>query len=242
MRSFPDKEEGLIYFRSIIRKRPVFQALKGLEYVNFMASSTNYRTIIAEKDYLSYIPFFIKNYNSYISSNIPQDQLPNPQELLAKVRKEEESVNKGKFVIVQPVKEKDSIQQVKPAAIAVYSGPYSPKASSAYCYSLIFLKNKSDEAKLVKAFETFNQANFGAPAIKVMVEPLDEKRGLLIVTGLGEKSSALAYLQRSVSDKMLLEGIKGINFRSMIISTENLKIFRNEKNVLQYMEFFNQLK
>ena len=242
VRSFPDKEEGLIYFRSIIRKRPVFQALKGLEYVNFIASSTNYRTIIAEKDYLSYVPFFVKNYNAYISSNIPADLLPNPQELLAKARKEEEQpVSKGKFVLVQPVIGRDSVKQVKPGAL-VYNGPYSQKNSSSYCYSLIYLKKQTDETKLGKSFELFNQTNYGSPGIKVSIESLDEKRGILIVSGLGEKDSALAYLQRSGADQSLANSLKGINFRSIIISDENLRIFRNEKNVLQYMEFFNQSK
>jgi len=239
VRSFPDKEEGLIYFRSIIRKRPVFQALKGLEYINFVTSSTNYRTIIAEKDYLSYVPFFVKNYNPYISSNIPADLLPNPQELLAKARKEEESVNKGKFVLVQPFETKDSTQQVK-AAQAGYAGPYIQEKNAAYCYSFIYLKKQTDEAKLFNAFELFNKANYGSAAIKVSVESLDDKRGILIISGLGPRNSALAYLQRSASDQSLTNSLKGVNFRNFIISIENLKIFRKEKNVLQYMDFFNQ--
>ncbi len=242
VRSFPDKGEGLIYFRSIIRKRPVFQALKGTEYVNFVASSTNYRTIIAEKDYLSYLPFFIKNYSSYISSNIPQDELPNPQELLAKVRKEEESVAKGKFVLIKPVQTKDTIAQVKAVAKIEYSGPYSQKPNSAYCYSLVYIKKQNDETKLIKAYESFNQTNFGSPKMKVSVESLDNNRGILIVSGLGEKDSASAYLQRSQSDAALAAVLKGTTFRNMIISDENLKIFKKERDLQKYMEFYNQLK
>lgn len=242
VRSIPNKEESLIYFRSIIRKRPVFQALKGIEYVNFVASSSNYRTIIAEKDYLDYLQFFIKNYSSYISSNIPADELPNPQELLSKARKEEATVEKGKFVLVEPTQAKDSAVQVKAPVNVVYSGPYSQKQSKDYCYTLIFLKKQTDETKLVKAFESFNQANFGSPAIKIAVEILDDNRSILVVRGLGEKSSASAYLQKSASDQSLSALFKGSNFRSFIISDENLKIFKTEKNLIQYMEFFNQLK
>ena len=242
VRSFPNKEEGLIYFRSIIRKRLVFQALKGIEYVNFVTSSTNYRTIIGEKDYLSYLPFFIKNYSSYISSNIPQDELPNPQELLAKVRKEEESVEKGKFVLLQPLQTKDSTVQVKAAEKVEYKGPYSIKQSTSYCYSLIYLKKQSEDIKLIKAFESFNQANFGSPKIKVNAESLDNNRGVLIVSGLGAKSSALAYQQKAESDASLAAVLKGTNVRNIIISDENLKIFKTEKDVLKYLEFFNQIK
>ena len=241
VRSIPNKEEGLIYFRSIMRKRPVFQALKGIEYVNFVASSANYRTIIAEKDYLDYLRFFIKNYSSFISSNIPADELPNPQELLAKVRKEEESVEKGKFVLIQPAS-KDSTTQVKPTVKAEYKGPYSQKQSANYCYTLIFLKKQNDEAKLIKAFESFNQANFGSKSIKVSVESLDDNRSILIVSGLGEKGSAMAYLQKSVLDQSIKTLFESSSFRNFIISSENLLIFKKEKNLIQYMEFFNQSK
>jgi tetratricopeptide (TPR) repeat protein len=241
VRSIPNKEESLIYFRSIIRKRPVFQALKGIEYVNFVASSSNYRTIIAEKDYLDYLRFFIKNYSSYISSDIPVEELPNPQVLLSKVHKEEEAVEKGKFVLLQPVQASDSLAKVETVK-AVYSGPYSNKTSKDFCYALIFLKKQTDETKLVKAFESFNQSNFGSPAIKITVESLDNNRGIFIVSGLGEKNSAAAYFQKSISDQSLSGLFKGSNFRSFIISGENLFVFKKEKNMIQYMEFFNQLK
>ncbi len=240
VRSIPNKEEGLIYFRSIMRKRPVFQALKGIEYVNFVTSSSNYRTLLAEKDYLGYLQFFVKNYSSYVGADIPSDPLPNPEELLSKVRKEEEPVEKGKFVLLQPVNTADSVSSaVKPVKVA-YSGPYSQKQSNALCYSLIYLKKQADETKLSEAFENFNRTNFGATAIKVTVESLDENRGILTVKGLGEKNSALAYMQKSSSDRALVEIFKGGSFRSFIISDENLTIFRQEKNLLKYMEFYNQ--
>jgi len=241
VRSIPNKEEGLIYFRSIIRKRPVFQALKGIEYVNFVTSSANYRTIIAEKDYLDYLRFFIKNYSSFISSNIPADELPNPQELLAKVRKEEETVDKGKFVLIEPVA-KDSTVNVNPAVKVEYKGPYSQKQGASYCYTLIFLKKQSDGTKLAKAFESFNKDNFGSTSIKVSVEPLDDNRSILIVSGLGEKTSATAYLQKTVSDPSIKALFEGNSFRNFIITSENLVIFKKEKNLIQYMEFYNQAK
>jgi len=242
VRSLPNKEESLIYFRSVIRKRSVFQALKGIEYVNFVASSSNYRTIIAEKSYLDYLQFFTKNYSSYISSNIPMDELPNPAELLKKVRKEEETVEKGKFVLLQPVQAKDSISKVGASKKVDYQGPYIQKQGKDLCYALIFLKKQTDAAALVKTFETFNQANFGSTAIKTGIETLDDNRGILVVSGLGEMKSASAYLQRTISDQTLSAFFKGKNFRSFTISKENLVIFKKEKNLIQYMEFFNQLK
>ena len=242
VRSIPNKEESLIYFRSIMRKRPVFQALKGTEYVNFVTSSSNYRTIIAEKEYLEYLRFYIKNYSSYVGSDFPADELPNPQELLSKVRKEEEPIEKGKFVLLQPLQAGDSTSQASNLVKVKYAGPYSQKQSNEFCYTLIFLKKQTDQYKLIKAFESFNQANFGASSVKVTAESLDENRGMLIVNGLGAKNSALAFMEKSASDQSLSALFKAGNFRSFIISNENLLIFKKEKNLLQYMEFYNQPK
>ena len=162
--------------------------------------------------------------------------------LISKARKEDEVVEKGKFVLIQPVQTRDTLTKVEAPVKAVYSGPYSGKTSKDFCYTLVYIKKQTDETKLVKAIESFNQTNFGSPAIKISVEPLDVNRGLLIVSGLGEKKSASAYLQKATSDQSLSALFKSSNLRSFIISTENLSIFKKEKNLIQYMEFFNQLK
>jgi tetratricopeptide (TPR) repeat protein len=69
IRSLPNKEEGLGYFGNIIKQKTVFKALKGVDYHYFIASSTNYRRIIADQDLLEYLKFFVQNY-SKISSPV----------------------------------------------------------------------------------------------------------------------------------------------------------------------------
>ena len=247
VRSLPNKEEGLIYFRSLIRKRNVFQSLKGAEYANFVASSSNYRIMIEEKSYLDYLNFFTRNYSAYIGANIPVDELPAPEVLLSNVRKKEEPVEKGKFVLIdQPVAVQDTatktLPQVGVPQKVEYKGSYLSKPGKDYNYALIFMKAQADGNALSKAFETFNQSNFGSPTIKVSTESLDNNRGILIVSGLKELRAATVYFQKAGTDSTLSALIKGNTFRSFIISNENLPIFMKEKNLLLYMEFFNQLK
>jgi outer membrane protein assembly factor BamD (BamD/ComL family) len=378
VRSMPDKEEGLIYFRSIIRKRPVFQALKGIEYVNFVASSSNYRKVIEEKDYLDYLRFFTKNYSPYISSQIPSDDLPPPMELIAKARKEEEPTERGKFILLKPdisreipkdayffnnndvhsfvISVKDSTFQMAPtiakvlnynytetgglktevktetiggrkmlivsglqnsdaamayfrkiiqdralfsdlenedylnfiislnnievlkkkkdvqeylsffgenylgnkpkvtpapliapavspsSSLADYTGPYNSIPGKDNIFVLVFQPAEIEGAKLISSFNAFDAANFGSPAIKVAVEKLDDFRSILLVTGLGEQSSALVYYRKAIADPILIASLKNVNYRNFIISAENLQIFKKEKNIIQYMDFFNRIK
>jgi tetratricopeptide (TPR) repeat protein len=369
VRSIPDKVEGLIYFRSIIRKRPVFQALKGIEYMNFVASSINYRRIIEDKDYLDYLRFFMKNYSPYIGSKIPEDELAPPVELIAKAHKAEEPVEKGKFILlkqevskdafifnnndthtfviavkdstfemapviakivnynvselsgikadvrseriagreslivsgipngdqamayfrkiiinrvlfsdlenedylnfiisannIEVLKKKKDIQEYlaffrenylgnKPKAVTEvaapqspvnnYKGPYIAEPGKENLFALVFQPAEIDSPKLINSFNSFNTSNFGGTSLKVSVEPLDDFRSMLLVSGLGERSSALAYFKKAVADLTLLASLKNINYRDFIISVENLKIFKKEKNLTQYLDYFNRIK
>jgi len=68
-----------------------------------MASSTNFREITADKDFTEYLKFFVKNYSRFITSDFSDEILPEPEELLAKARQEEELLKeKGSFVTVVP--------------------------------------------------------------------------------------------------------------------------------------------
>jgi len=67
VRSLPNKEEGLGYFGNILRKREVFKTLMGVDYHFFVASSSNYRKIIADQELLEYLNFFVLNYSKTTS-------------------------------------------------------------------------------------------------------------------------------------------------------------------------------
>jgi tetratricopeptide (TPR) repeat protein len=63
VRSLPSKEEGLGYFGTVIKQKWVFKSLKDVDYHYFIASSSNYRRVIADQDLLDYLRFFVKNYS-----------------------------------------------------------------------------------------------------------------------------------------------------------------------------------
>jgi len=235
VRGFPNKEEGLIYFRSIIRKRQVYQTLKDLEYVNFVASSTNYRKVIEDKEYLDYLRFFMKNYSPYYTSTIPADELPPPSELIAKSRKTEEPEEKGKFVLIQPVAPVDPASQ--PAA--KYEGPFNPEAGKENLYALVFQPAESDIAILSDSFRAFNDKNFNTSTLKVSITPLDDFRSILLVSGSGELSSALLYFKKLNEDPSVLASLKKESYRHFIISPANLEVLKKDKNLKSYLDFFN---
>ncbi len=235
VREFPDKEEGLIYFRSIIRKRQVFQAMKNIEYVNFTASSTNYRKILEDKDYLDYLRFFTKNYSPYYSSVIPSDELPPPVELLAKARKAEEPEEKGKYVMVETPK-------TAPAPLLEgYKGPFKTSLDKGNLYAFVFQPAEADTTMLKNHFRLHNKAGSLDAKLNISIEQLDSFRSILLVSGFDDLPSALDYFRKLTPEKDFPAALRNISFRHFIITRENLKILKKEKNLVDYLTFFTKI-
>jgi hypothetical protein len=140
-------------------------------------------------------------------------------------------------------KPKETSTAVAPAPpMTDYKGPYKTTPAKENLFALVFQPGEVEGAKLINSFNAFNAANFGVPTIKVSIEPLDDFRSILLVSGLGELTPALAYYRKAFADQALLASLKNVNYRNFIISTENLVIFKKEKNLIQYLDFFNRIK
>jgi len=365
VRSLKDKEQGLIYFRSIIKRREVFSALKNIKYVNFIASSTNFREITADKDYAEYLKFFIKNYSHFITGDFSDELQPEPEELLAKAQEEENKLKeKGTYVAVAPtgngldifgderagsqnfviavntpkanlkqvvagfnthnndqfkkaaltitqsqvadyqlmivgkfktkseaidyftktlvnrklfksldtlsyrnfiitdanlkklsetrkvaeylnffkIKYIDpaSVQQAQPDAKPAYSGPFVPKTDGTQNFVLIIPKEEVNSDQLLQSIRAFNSKNYAQLPLKISSEMLDDFRLMIRVEGLTNATSGVAYLRAIANNESVYGPIQAANYRHFIITPENEKIFRQNKNILTYMDFYKQ--
>jgi len=365
VRSLSNKEQGLIYFRSIIKNRSVFDALKNIKYVNFMASSTNFREITSDKDDAEYLKFFVKNYSQFITGDFSEEILPEPEELLAKAQHEEDlPKEKGSFVavaptgngldifsgeesgnqnfviavngpgvnlkpviaafnahnrdqyrqsnldirqsqaadyklmIVSPFKSKSDAMDYFIKAVAnrksfksldtlsyrdfiitdanlkkltetgkileylnyfkikyietptgvgasktpqsAYNGPYKQNVQGIQSFVMIIPKEEVNSDKLVEAIRQFNQQNYSQLTLAVTSAMLDDFRVIVKVEGLQNMQSGLDYLRAIAKDQQVYGPIQNANYRNFSITPENELIFRQNKNILTYMEFYKK--
>ena len=224
VRSLNDKEQGLIYFRSIIKKREVFEALKNIKYVNFIASSTNFREITADKDFAEYLKFFVKNYSQFITGDFSEELLPEPEELLAKAKQEEDLLKeKGSFVAVAPTGSGLDI--------------YSNEEVGSQNFVVAVNNPKANMKQVTAAFNAHNRDQFRQTELTIRQSQVADYQ-LMIVSKFKTKSEAIGYFTNTVANRKLFRSLDTLGYRNFIITDANLKKLSETKKVAEYLNFF----
>lgn len=224
IRSLNDKEQGLIYFRSIIKQRSVFQALQDVKYVNFVASSTNFREITADKDYAEYLKFFIMNYSKFITGDFTDEVLPEPEELMLKAEEEENLLKeKGSFVTISPSSSPEEI----------YSDPDTGNQNFVIAVTSPAVNLKSVAA----GFEAHNRELFPGLQLKIEQRKLAETQ-LLVVRPFKTKNEAINYFTKAIATRKLFKSLDTLGYRNFIITDNNLKKMNETNRIADYLTFF----
>jgi hypothetical protein len=107
-------------------------------------------------------------------------------------------------------------------------------------YFLIIPKEEVNVDKLLDAIRKFNEKNYSQQSLVLSSAMLDDFRILVKVEGLANVEAGLLYLRAIVNDQQVYGPIQNANYRNFIITPENEPIFKKDKNILTYMEFYKQ--
>lgn len=223
VRAMENKENAIIYHRAIIRRANVFKTLKGVEYVNFVISSTNYRTVLEEKSIADYLKFFVKNYSRFIRSDF-NDNEPDisPEELMARAKQEDEILKeRGKFVTVNTGADKmftTHIDTTQSFVIAIKD------------------KNLSTRA-LLKGFSQFNRDNFRLWGLALQIKQTENYQ-LIVVKGIPSLNESMSYFRKVVTTRKLFAPLGQSTYRNFLITDENLAKLIEQNKVEDYLGFF----
>lgn len=224
VRSLNDKEQGLIYFRSVIKRRAVFEALKNVKYVNFVASSTNYREIMADKDFAEYLKFFVKNYSRFVTGDFTDEVLPEPEELIAKARQEEEALKeKGSYVTVAPTGSGLDI--------------YSREDVGAQNFVIAVNSPGANLKSLIAGFGAHNTEQYRQANLSIRQAKVAEYQ-LMIVSSFKTKADAVDYFTKTITNRKLYRSLDTLSYRNFLITDANLRKLSETRKIGEYLNFF----
>lgn len=225
VRSLENKEQGLIYFRAIIRQPEVFKTLQNISYFNFIISSTNYREILAEKSITDYLRFYLKNYSRFIGPDFSKEEEPgeSPETLMARAKQEDEVLKeRGKFVNVD---------------IPVEEGAFDYKTDTTQNFVLAVKDKNLSLRPLLTQFADFNRENFRTWNLASQLKQAGDYQ-FMIVKGLPGFTEGISYFRKVILERTLFRTLGQISYRNFLITDKNLEVFLRDANVDGYLEFF----
>jgi tetratricopeptide (TPR) repeat protein len=223
VRSLGNKDDGLIYHRSIIRKAPVFQTLSGTEYVNFAISSSNYRQVMSEGSLADYLRFFVKTYSRYIRSDFSGEEPDiSPEELMAKAREEEQMLrDRGEFRVVD----------------TGVASQFSSNIEGTQSFVLAVRDKNLSMRPALDGFAQYNRAEFGGWNLATQVKQAGDYQ-LLLVQGIPSVNEAMSYFGKVVSTRSLFDPLGQATYRNFLVTGDNLQKLLEDVKVDEYIDFF----
>jgi hypothetical protein len=218
-----NKESALIYHGAIIRRASVFRALKDIDYMNFVISSTNYRTVMNEKSTADYLKFFVKNYSRHIRSNFTDDETEvSPEDLMARAKQQDNILKeKGTFVVVNTGAEK----------------LFNTKIDTTQNFVIAIKDKNVSTRQLLTDFAEFNQKEFRIWNLALQLKQTDEYQ-LMVVKGIPTLNESMSFFRRVVVTRSLFESLKQTSYQILLVTDENLQKMIEQNKVTDCIDFF----
>jgi predicted Zn-dependent protease len=227
VRSLQSKEQGLIYFRAIIRQAEVFKTLKEVNYFNYIVSSTNYRQILAEKSIADYLKFYLKNYSRFIGPDFKNEEGPveSPEDLMARAQRENEMLKeKGRFVTVD---------------IPVVAEQYSSNFDTIQAFVLGVKDKNLSLRPLLMQFADFNRDQFKTWNLALQIKQAGEYQ-FVVVKGLPGYVESMSYFRKVIMERSLFKSLGQSTYRNFITTESNLGKILQKGEVDPYLEYFRK--
>jgi hypothetical protein len=138
-------------------------------------------------------------------------------------------------------------QNVTPVEVAEepktkeYSGPYNEDISGEHYFVFVIPRLDIDQPAFISGINQFNQANYANLSLKVEVQPLDDIRQIVLITGLPNKEAAMPYFTKVVNNRDLYLPLRNGNYRNFLATKSNFEVFIQEKNIIDYMDFYKRV-
>jgi len=223
VRSMENKESALIYHGAIIRRASAFRALKDIEYLNFVISSTNYRAVMNEKSIADYLKFFVKNYSRHIRSNFTDEETEvSPEELMARAKEQDNILKeRGQFVVVNTGADK----------------LFNTRIDTTQNFVIAIQDKNLSTRQLLTDFAQFNKTEFRSWNLALQLKQVGEYQ-LLVVNGIPTLNESMSYFRKVVVTRSLFTPLGQATYRNFLITNENLQKLIEQNKVDEYLEFF----
>jgi tetratricopeptide (TPR) repeat protein len=266
---FQNAYEATQYLKTITNKKELFTSLGTVKYEIYTTSDENLKKLIETENMVEWGKFYqtyfvrrtppapvkpedkpeVKNNENQKEQApvLPKDNVETPKAEENKTLVAD-SVNVAKKVSSEKVEPivttadstkliKDSIPVIKTQEVKeLYS--FTPGAAHNLIYMLP--AKSSNQNLLITYLNRLNAMKYRNTKITVTTEAFDNFRVMVIIKGFESKEKAAAYFEDAKADPRISMSLKNINYKSYLISNENLQTLKTTKDIVEYQKFHDK--
>lgn len=146
---------------------------------------------------------------------------------------------KQKAEIQRQIEEK--ISQGPKKDLKKYKGLYTYDKEALHYFVVLVPKGGAKVDDVRKAFDAYNAQNQPLLNLSCMEESSSAFAQMFVIGILPDASVANSYLRQVVKSNDIKASLKGVEYRNIVISKENLEILKSSGNINVYMELFKRL-
>lgn len=239
---FETFDEAVWYLNSIQSDENMSMLLKKATSRKIIISEENYallKTNFGLDDYLAFYkkfePAFVPvktDTKSVATKNAeqPAQMATNKSTEVAKTESTTNTVQDHPQPTVAPVQEPN---------VPLYKNLFAYKPNDPHYVAIAINAGNLDFEKTKKVIDTYNAANYSVLNLKVMMQSVGQQQ-IIIIGSFADANICKSYLFRMVNEQSVSDALKGINFRNLLGTRENLNVMINKNAMSTYMEFMQQ--
>lgn len=135
-------------------------------------------------------------------------------------------------------KEEPAIEQEKPESPK--ESPYVFDQKASHFFAMVFPNKGVDANEMKSTISDFNSSFFRNKDIKITNSFINNENQILILRSFSDTDDAMDYYNTFVKNKTILKDINALEFDRFVISTKNFTTLFKQKDVPQYIEFYNE--
>lgn len=181
----------------------------------------------------------LANSLQYLVDTYPESEVkPLAEDILSRLKKDDS----GKLVLTEfvPVETQGEEEQQAPGEPPI-SSMYTVNAASVHFFVFLVDASKLNINALKIRLSDFNSKYYRASQLKINSIIFKDDLQMITVGNFSESSKSVEYLSAVTQNEYIVSQIEGTDTKSMVISVDNYPIFYREKNVDDYMNFFENI-
>ncbi|MFV0365929.1 MAG: tetratricopeptide repeat protein [Mangrovibacterium sp.] len=243
VKTFLDKDQALIYLRSIIRKPEVFRQLHDNDYNNFVISSENLRYLSEQNNLDEYLRFYKSHYSQFTAGNFPDAELLSSEELMEKVAREKsEPKETGNFVLVntqvETPAEEPTAQQADSTTENATTASFIKDPQATHLLVIAIKDKNLNVANTIRDIRAFHSSKFAGLKLEVR-QDISGDYQLIIVESLNGATLGMNYFRQTIINRSLFRELSNVSYRNFMISSENFQLINGGLlSIDDYNQFF----